>query len=109
MTSPPKSPDKNLPSETTLLSQKGLPCMERLNDESDVHFKDKATAMRKAPRLSMRCSARPWYVVGSNFSRDKSGQFDILPFKHHRRSCMNSSRFRFSGQPRGLKLAPATS
>lgn len=65
MTSPPKSADKNLPSETTLLSLGGLPCMERLNDESEVHFKDKATAIRKAPRL---CA-----VVGSNFSMDKSG------------------------------------
>ena len=73
--------------------------MERLSDESEVHFKDKATAMRKAPRL---CA-----VVGTNFSMDKSGRFDILPLKPHRRSCMNSSRFRLS-QPRGLKLAPAT-
>lgn len=96
MTSSPKSADKHLPSEIKLLS---LPCMNRLKDGNDIHFRDKATATREAPRL---CATAPsydgTYVVRSNFPVDKgSGQFDILPFKPHRRSCMHSSRLRLSG------------
>lgn len=98
MTSSPKSADKHLPSEIKLLS---LPCMNRLNDGNDIHFRDKATATREAPRLYATApSYDGTYVVGSNFPVDKgSGQFGIMPFKPHRRSCMHSSRLRLSGQP----------
>lgn len=43
----PKSADKNLRAKQPVI----VPCINRLHDGSDVHVRDKATAMRNAPRL----------------------------------------------------------
>lgn len=47
--------DKRLRAKHPVIAET-LPCMNGLNDRSVVHFQDKGTAMRKAPRL---CAAAP--------------------------------------------------